>query len=125
MGSLGYVDCFVVNRVGQSGGLALLCKKSRSAKLLSQHKHYIDVKVKLEGLEPYRMTGFYNVADRNCRRVSWEILRGLSNGYNMVWVITGDFNDILYAHQKRGRCSQLAWLFEGFREPSQIMGDRI
>lgn len=43
--SLGYFDCFTVDILGHSGGLAFLSKKENSARLLGSTRNFIDVKI--------------------------------------------------------------------------------
>lgn len=39
---------------------------------------------------------------KNHHRESWGIIRGLTAKSELPWCIIGDFNDLLYADEKRG-----------------------
>ena len=56
---LGFDGLFVVDRVGRSGGLALMWKASSKVNLLSFARNFIDVEVEVAGLGKWRMTGYY------------------------------------------------------------------
>ena len=50
------------------------------------------------------------------RRESWNLLRNLSNLFQLPWCIIGDFNDILASDEKKGRSDRQPWLIQGFRQ---------
>lgn len=93
--SLGYFDCFIVPNRGDSGGLAFLSKKEGIAHLIGSHNQYIDVEIRMDGEEAYRITSYYGIVDRNRRHESWALLCHLSSLLNLPWLILGDFNDLL------------------------------
>lgn len=56
---LGYDGLFVVERVGRSGGLALLWKAPSNVDILKFANNFIDAEVEVPGLGKSRLTGFY------------------------------------------------------------------
>ena len=113
---LQYSGCFVVSNVGHRGGLAVLWKNEGTATILGSNHRFIDLVVKLEGEEPYRMSCFYGFADRQRRTESWEILRDLAGRSILPWVILGDFNELLAHNEKRGRHAHPFTLISNFRK---------
>lgn len=68
-----------VDRVGGSGGLAMLWRKDVQVELISFLQNHIDVAVQLEGnARRWRCTGFYGLPDQNLRHLSWSLLRHLA-----------------------------------------------
>jgi len=64
---------------------------------------YIDAIVKGEGkFVQWHLTRFYGNLDIAQRVESWELLLGLSGLNSLLWLIIGDFNEILYANEKEG-----------------------
>ncbi|KAL9436069.1 hypothetical protein AB3S75_022188 [Citrus x aurantiifolia] len=57
---LGFDGLFVVDRVGRSGGLALLWDANTNVFLLSYARNFIDVHVVVAGLGDWRLTEFYD-----------------------------------------------------------------
>ncbi|XP_024190426.1 uncharacterized protein LOC112194416 [Rosa chinensis] len=53
-----------------------------------------------DGLMRWRFTGFYSNPGAADRHESWDILRALSDGDNLPWVVFGDFNEIMLAYEK-------------------------
>ncbi|KAA3471267.1 Endonuclease/exonuclease/phosphatase [Gossypium australe] len=87
------------------GGLSLEWRVRMNLTLISYSKSHIDVEVE-EGGESivWRFTGFYGAPVENERKDSWNLLRHLKRGCNKPWLILGDFNEIIYSHEKqRGR----------------------
>ena len=108
---LGFDGLFVVDRVGHSGGFALLWDGNTNVSLLSYARNFIDVHVVVAGLGDWRLTGFYGFPEssRRRRRQSWDLLRFLSSSSTAPWVCLGDFNDLLAASEKKGRLEHPQW----------------
>ncbi|XP_019181782.1 PREDICTED: uncharacterized protein LOC109176840 [Ipomoea nil] len=107
---------FYVDNVGVRGGMALLWRKNNTASLLSYSKNHVDIEVTMPGFQKWRMTGFYGFAQRWRRNESWELIRSLSHRSQLPWVMIGDFNDLLYQHEKRGGNPHPEALLRGFGE---------
>ncbi|XP_031116377.1 uncharacterized protein LOC116020030 [Ipomoea triloba] len=113
---LGFEGLFYVEGVGLSGGLVLFWKKNNTARLISFSKNHVDVEVSLAGFGVWRMTGFYGFPERNRRSESWDLLRSLATRSTLPWVVLGDFNDLLFQHEKRGGNPHPEALLRGFGE---------
>ncbi|VFQ59794.1 unnamed protein product [Cuscuta campestris] len=113
---VGFEEMCVVDAAGFSRGLAMLWKKEGMCSILSTHRHFIDIRVTLPGITPYRFTGFYGFPSSSQRRASWELVKSLRDLSPLPWCVAGDFNDILSYGDKMGRIQQPQWQIDGFRE---------
>ncbi|KAL9170488.1 hypothetical protein ABFS82_04G147800 [Erythranthe guttata] len=105
-----------VNKIGKSGGLALLWRKDITVNVLSYSQNHIDATVSMPRIEGiWRFTGFYGVADHTLRHRSWNLLRTLAEGMALPWVIGGDFNEILCNSEKIGGVPKMPGMIEAFR----------
>ncbi|XP_052299532.1 uncharacterized protein LOC127903030 [Citrus sinensis] len=113
---MGFDGLFVVDRMGRSGGLALLWDANTNVSLLSYARNFIDVHVEVAGLGDWRLTGFYGFPESSRRRQSWDLLRFLSSSSTAPWVCLGDFNDLLAASEKKSRLEHPQWKLQGFKK---------
>lgn len=97
---LGYKGLFVVEPQGRSGGLALLWKERDQEELLGFSQNHIDVKVHIEDMKEWRLTGMYGEPVRAQRRRTWNLLRTLSRDANLPWCVIGDLNNIVSVDDK-------------------------
>ncbi|XP_062028650.1 uncharacterized protein LOC133744575 [Rosa rugosa] len=102
-GSLGYVNCKVVERTGKQGGGLVFCWKDNwTVQVIDATTGFIDVLVFIEGKQ-VRLTGFYGNPATGERHHSWEVLRRLSHLYpHVAWFVFGDFNEIINTEEKCG-----------------------
>ncbi|XP_031096875.1 uncharacterized protein LOC116001121 [Ipomoea triloba] len=119
---LGFEGLFYVDSVGRSGGLALLWRKNNTARLMSFSRNHVDVEVNMIGLGVWRMTGFYGFPERGRRNASWDLLRSLAGRSSLLWVVIGDFNDLLFQSEKRGGIPHPDNLLRGFGEAVEDCG---
>lgn len=63
----------------------------------------------------WRMPCFYGYPERTRRRDSWNLIRKLSVVSSLSWCICGNFNDLMYLVDKKGRNSHPQYLLDGFR----------
>lgn len=70
----------------------------------------------------WRFAGFYNSPDLRSKVVTWELLKSLNRNGNFPWVVGGDFNDILYAFEKKGGLPREEARMEKFRETLKYYG---
>ncbi|XP_031091035.1 uncharacterized protein LOC115996030 [Ipomoea triloba] len=112
---LGFEGLFYVDRAG-FGGLALFWRKNCTASLLGYYKNHVDVKVSVASSPCWRMTCYYGFPERNRRREAWDFLRSLAFPTDMPWVVLGDFNDLLFHHEKRRGNPHPDALLRGFGE---------
>ncbi|XP_074290136.1 uncharacterized protein LOC141616877 [Silene latifolia] len=111
-----------VDSMGRSGGLAMLWRKDVDCILMSAYVHHMDFTVRnTEG--DWRITGFYGWPAVSDRHLSWELLRLLSNEFQLPWVCMGDFNEILYSTEMKGG-SRPQWKMNNFRDAIDECGLR-
>ena len=113
---LNFENMFVVDRVGRSGGLALLWDGKYEAHLIKYAKNFVDIEIRGAGMSHWRLTGYYGYPESARRRESWDLLRYLATISSLPWICLGDFNDLLFNYEKRGRRAQPNWKLRGFRE---------
>ena len=113
---IGFPNGLVVPSEGKSGGIALLWIREVEVEIKSFSRFHIDAFVTDHSLDlSWRLTGFYGNLDINLRRESWNLLRMLNSQYQMPWVCTGDYNEILFATEKCGGPERSQNQMEGFR----------
>ncbi|XP_031107282.1 uncharacterized protein LOC116011973 [Ipomoea triloba] len=113
---LRYDGLFYVDNAGLSDGLALLWRRNNTARLLSFSRNHVDVEVSLSSVGIWRMTCFYGCPERGRRVESWNLPRTLAHQSPLPWVVLGDFNDLLFQHEKRGGNPHPDNLLRGFGE---------
>lgn len=107
---------FVVDRVGLSGGLALLWRKDTDVTLLSYSRNHIDVEVVLSGEDTkWRFTGFYGFPEHHQRHRSWDLLRELRTHSSLPWLVGGVFNEVLSVGEKAGGVARPQAMIDAFR----------
>lgn len=74
------------------------------------------MKVRVEGLGEWRLTGIYGEPDRSQRRKTWDLLRNLSRDSNLPWCTIGDMNNIISQQEKKGGAPYPQWLLDGFND---------
>jgi hypothetical protein len=116
---LGFEAAFAVDRIGRSGGLAVLWRNKLQCRILNYSQNFINVEVSSDNWSTWRCTGFYGFPEKERRRESWDLLRELAHDTSLPWCIMGDFNDMLSTEDKRGGTEQPLWLIRGFREAVQ------
>lgn len=113
---LDFAGCWVVESQGHSGGLALFWKNEGSCIVTEGGTHFIDFEIESEHVGRWRYTGFYGCPERARRRESWNLMYNLANKSNLPWCIIGDFNDLMFADEKRGGQMHPRALLSGFTE---------
>lgn len=84
--------------------------------LRSKSKLHIDVDIKEASGRVWRFTGVYGKSQSNQKFRTWEMIRDLSTPTNGPWLCAGDFNEILYNHEKEGGRSRPQSCMDHFRE---------
>lgn len=107
--------CFGVERIGMSGGLALLWKQLVSLSITSYSTGHIDSTVTHPLKGPFRLTGFYGHLDIPSRHLSWQLLECLNSLSTMDWFVIGDFNEMLSHSDKKGGRPQAEYQIDHFR----------
>jgi hypothetical protein len=74
--------------------------------------NFIDIYVNEGGENAWRFTGFYGEPSGERKHLSWDYMRSLHAKSGLPWLIAGDFNEIMFSHEKEGgnvrpqRCMQ-------------------
>lgn len=105
---------FSVDRTGRSGGLAVLWKQAASCQVDSFSSHHIDMLFMDSNTVSWRLSCYYGYPERTRRRESWNLIRRLANISFVPWCIWGDFNDLMFASDKKGRVVHPQYLLDGF-----------
>ncbi|KAK4259188.1 hypothetical protein QN277_005544 [Acacia crassicarpa] len=99
----GFTEEWIVNPVGRSGGLALWWSDVVTVNILFSSSNIIHTSVMSEALStPSYITFIYGPTDEAERLLCWEEVRRISNNIRTSWLCLGDFNDILFQHEKCG-----------------------
>jgi hypothetical protein len=77
---------------------------------------YIDVKIIDGGNYVWRFIEFYGEPKWQDRHMSWDKLRELNGQHNLPWLVLGDFNEILFSHEKEGGNPRPQHMMQAFRD---------
>ncbi|CAM8966334.1 unnamed protein product [Rhodiola kirilowii] len=114
-------DCgFSVERKGRSGGLAIWWNNSCKLAVKSFSDYHIDAIIEEES--PIRVTMFYGHPMVNRRAETWELLRRLKSDLSLPWLVFGDFNEVLFGWEVKGRCIRGEWQMKRFRQAMEDCG---
>lgn len=83
--------------------------------VVDSSQNHIDIVIKENGSASWRLTCFYGFPERERRQASWDFIRQLASNSILPWCIFGDFNDLLYSSDKRGKHPHPQNLMNGFR----------
>lgn len=99
---LGLINMVVKDCDGRSGGLAFFWHNGINFHLRTTSWLYIDGDmVEADGFI-WRLTGFYGEVKSDQKERSWQAPRTLNAGRRRPWLCLGDFNEILFRHEKDG-----------------------
>ncbi|CAM9000522.1 unnamed protein product [Rhodiola kirilowii] len=117
---LGFLNCFAIDRVGLSGGLAVLWREGVDVQINSYSRFHIDMDVEMEGR--FRFTLFYGNPNNNLRNDSWRLLECLYGGDTRPWMVAGDFNEIFFSWEAQGKTLRDRQRMRQFRECTNSCG---
>ncbi|CAM8905799.1 unnamed protein product [Rhodiola kirilowii] len=117
---LGFDNGFTVERRGRSGGLALWWRKSSNVLVRSYSDYHIDAVVEEDST--FRVTLFYGHPMVNKRAETWELLRRLNADVDLPWLVFGDFNEVLFGWEVKGKCIRGEWQMKRFRSVIEECG---
>jgi hypothetical protein len=86
---------------GRSGGVIFFWKKEIKLQQIFSAPKYIDVTIS-ENDRVWRLTGIYGEPKWEDKYKTWDKLRELNASQNLPWIVIGDFNEILFSHEKEG-----------------------
>ena len=114
---IGFVECLIIPSVGRNGGLAMLWGRDVKVEIQSYSRCFIDAFVTDpdSGFQ-WRITGFYGNPKTHQRKESWDLLKYLSQNYQMPWLCFGGFNEIVSVEEKLGRVQRSQNQMDVFRE---------
>ena len=98
---IGYDILFTVDPVGWSGGLALFYMNDSEVDILFSNNCMIDIEAQMERHEVF-ITFMYGDPVIEYRENVWERLTRISLRRTRVWLLMGDFNEIISNAEKKG-----------------------
>jgi exonuclease III len=101
---LGMSKMEVVDCVGKGGGIAVLWRRGIDLVLRSKSKYHIDMEVLETGGSWWRFSGVYGEAHSERKHKTWEMMEELrlQQPQGIPWLCAGDFNEVLFHHEKEG-----------------------
>lgn len=121
---LNFEGHFTVDPVGRRGGLMLLCNEPFDVSIKSFSQGHIECVIQ-HSLLTWRCTCFYGNPVTAYRYSSWELLRRLFSMNELAifpWLIGGDFNEIMFEHEKQGGSLRAERQMSGFRDVIEDCG---
>lgn len=86
----------------RSGGVALLWSDTMDINIITMSINHIDSHICKEGAAEWRFTGVYGPPEEVNKHKTTCLLRSLRAKSDLPWVCGGDFNLMLYSHEKQG-----------------------
>ena len=108
------ISCVFVSSEGSNGGLAML-RDDASLKLFSFSKNRLDMEVE-ENREVLNNRFFQRTRSKKSKSIlvmNEDLAEQTS--FHFPWLCLGDFNEILWSHEKTGYCSRRESRMESFR----------
>ncbi|XP_074301071.1 uncharacterized protein LOC141632422 [Silene latifolia] len=104
-------------------GLVILWRDGVEVEVVSSIAHYIDVIIRgLFEISEWRLTRLYGWAQNEDKWRTWQLMRELKSLLFLPWVVIGDFNQILFEHEKRGGAPRDQRSMDEFREAMDECG---
>lgn len=114
---MGFDHAYQVPSLGASGGLGLFWFSEIDLRLRDFSPNFIDVEIGSVGApDCWRFTGIYGFPVTSERYRTWQLIRSLHDASDLPWLICGDFNEILFSHEKSGGRLRQERQMAGFRE---------
>lgn len=101
---------------GASGRLLLFWRNPVVIHVLDKTKNWIDITVESSDDEVWRLTGFCGEPKWEDKHLSWDYIRDLHHQTRLLWVVIGDFNQILYSYEKEGGAPCPMRMMQDFRD---------
>jgi hypothetical protein len=96
--------------------LALFARKGVDVQLRWKGRYHIDVDVVGESGNKWRFTGVYGESKSGMKENTWKLIRTLSGQSDLPWLCMGDFNEILFSHEKEGGPARAPGCMDAFRK---------
>ena len=113
---LKFDQCWIGPSAGKIGCLALFWKNAVKIKVISSSPNHIDATVGEISELQWRFTGIYGFADKAKKHETWSLIRDLHRRSPLPWVCAGDFNEILWSHEKLGLGARPEGVMKEFRD---------
>ncbi|XP_030924471.1 uncharacterized protein LOC115951389 [Quercus lobata] len=113
---LNFDHAWIVPRINSTGCLSLFWKKTVHIEVISSSPNHVDKIVGNSDEDRWRFTGIYGFADSRRKQETWALLRQLHRRISLPWLCAGDFNEIMWAHEKLGRGPRQDRMMREFRE---------
>lgn len=112
---LGMSGMVVQRCEGKRGGLALMWKRHINAKLHNFSRYHVDMEITKQDGYKWCFAGIYGEPATDKKEKTWKLMRILNQQLKLPWLCAGDFNEILYAHEKKGGPPRNQKHMENFR----------
>jgi hypothetical protein len=87
---------------GRRGGILMMWKREVKIVQIYAEPNYIDVRVEEGENKIWRFTGMYGEFKWADKYKTWDRIRSIYQQNSLPWLVIGDLNEILYAHEKEG-----------------------
>lgn len=101
--ALKFTNSFVVEPNGTTGGLALFWNKDCAVEISSSSQNFIHTMVTMKDeIIGKDYTFIYGEPIQQRRQTLWQVISRLKPPDHRAWCCLGDFNEILFHHEKDG-----------------------
>ena len=121
-GSLGFNKSFAVSNSGRSGGLGVFWNEEMKLDIVGYSQYHIDAVIDDLADVKIRVTFVYGEAQVNARYNTWDMLRGIVGASDIPWLVLGDFNEVLHAHEHDGVGNRSQAQMDAFRDALDTCG---
>ncbi|XP_061343759.1 uncharacterized protein LOC133289777 [Gastrolobium bilobum] len=119
---LGFKSYLIEDAIGYMGGIWLLWNKDQfSIELIEKSNQLIHVNYFDSNGMNFVLTVVYASPREEVRQDLWKDLRRISSNLSKPWMVMGDFNEIMYAREKKGgipvnlsRCLNFVGVLDGY-----------
>jgi hypothetical protein len=111
---LGFQSVFVIDCMGQSGGLTLFWSIDLTIEIQNYSRQHINAIVKAEeNGQPWKFIGFYGHPEVGHQTESWNLLIHVLSYDPVPWLCLGDFNETLKDVKNGEEAAKLdgRWIF--------------
>ncbi|KAF5464528.1 hypothetical protein F2P56_014601 [Juglans regia] len=115
---LGFQNCLGISSQGRKGGIALLWDAEIDLSVINYSSNHVDAIIKDSCLRQghWFLTAIYGFPETHLRHHSWNLIKSLCRDNDKPWLVLGDFNKILHAHEKSGGNPRPERQLRDFRE---------
>lgn len=103
---MGFAGTFVVDSVGQGGGIWCLWDGNWKVEVLGASTQFVHLRVKWKRQSSWLLTVVYARPIYARKQQLWDELFSIAESHNDPWVVIGDFNCILSDRERKGGASE-------------------